>query len=157
MERPEVDWPQESLDLSTGIPLIVLFISQLCFFMHAGFLGGAGCLHLAGNMSTSSLSLQLIPWPERKEEFLFLTQWEQSQGKTLIGWAWTSQYGQERGALPLADVGHMSLLWPQVRQIHYYKKGKNHTDDDTSGRIVSWGVTPASIFFFLFYWGIIDI
>lgn len=42
MERPEVDWPQESLDPSTRIPLIVLFISQLCFFMHAGSLGGGG-------------------------------------------------------------------------------------------------------------------
>lgn len=108
MERPEVDWPQESLDPSTRIPLIVLFISQLCFFMHAGSLGGGGgapgCLHLAGNMSTSSLSLQLTPWPERREEFLFLTQWEQSQGKTLTDWAWTSQYGQERG------VSHW-LMW----------------------------------------------
>lgn len=38
MERPEVDWPWESLDLSTRIPLVAVSISQLCFFMHAGFL-----------------------------------------------------------------------------------------------------------------------
>lgn len=38
MERPEIGCPQESPEPSTRVPLNALSISQLSFFMHAGFL-----------------------------------------------------------------------------------------------------------------------